>query len=60
MEEKHLLQTEEIDENDWQQTPVSVRNLVLKLLELLGNKLKILETLVWQAFDRFSTMIAET
>jgi len=27
---------------------------------LLGNKLKILETLTWQAFERFFVMIAET
>ena len=33
MEEKHLLETGEIDENDWEQTPVSVRNLVVKLLD---------------------------
>jgi hypothetical protein len=33
MEEKHRLETAEIDENDWEQTPVSVRNLVLKLFD---------------------------
>jgi len=32
MEEKHLLETGEIDENDWDKTPVSVKNLVLKLV----------------------------
>jgi hypothetical protein len=33
MEEKQLLETAEIDENDWEQTPVSVRNLVVKLFD---------------------------
>ena len=33
MGKKHLLETGEIDENDWEQTPVSVRNLVVKLLD---------------------------
>jgi hypothetical protein len=32
MEEKQLLAIAEIDEKDWEQTPVSVRNLVVKLV----------------------------
>jgi len=46
MEEKHLLETPEINENDWEQTPVSVRNLVLKLvgqIEQLKKHLKELQ-----------------
>jgi len=33
MGKKHLLETGEIDENDWEQTPVTVSNLVVKLLD---------------------------
>ena len=36
MEEKYLLETGEIDENDWDKTPVSVKNLVLKLVVSQG------------------------
>ena len=46
MEEKHLLETGEIDENDWDKTPVSVKNLVLKLvgeIEKLKKNLKELQ-----------------
>jgi transposase len=46
MEEKHLLETGEIDENDWDKTPVSVKNLVLKLvgeIEKLKKQLKELQ-----------------
>jgi hypothetical protein len=39
---------------------VSERRLVSSPIELLGNKLKILETLTWQAFERLSIVIAET
>jgi len=37
MEEKHLVEIAEIDENDWEKTPVSVKNLVLKLVEEIEN-----------------------
>ena len=46
MEEKHLLETGEIDENDCDKTPVSVKNLVLKLvgeIEKLKKHLKELQ-----------------
>jgi hypothetical protein len=46
MEEKHLVETVEIDENDWDKTPVSVKNLVLKLfgeIEKLKKHLKELQ-----------------
>ena len=45
MEEKHLLETGEIDENDWEQTPVSVRNLVVKLLDKIEQLEKHLKEL---------------
>ena len=45
MEEKHLLETGEIDENDWEQTPVSVRNLVLKLFDKIEQLEKHLKEL---------------
>ncbi|MGL5035052.1 MAG: DUF6444 domain-containing protein, partial [Microcystaceae cyanobacterium] len=46
MKEKQLLETTEIDENDWEKNPVSVRNLVLKLvgeIEQLKKHLKELQ-----------------
>jgi len=45
MEEKHLLETAEIDENDWEQTPVSVRNLVVKLFDKIEQLEKHLKEL---------------
>jgi transposase len=45
MEEKQLLETAEIDENDWEQTPVSVRNLVVKLFDKIEQLEKHLKEL---------------
>jgi len=45
MEEKHLVEIVEIDENDWEKTPVSVKNLVLKLVEEIEKLKKNLKEL---------------
>ena len=45
MEEKHLVEIAEIDENDWEKTPVSVKNLVLKLVEEIEKLKKHLKEL---------------
>ena len=45
MEEKHLVEIAEIDENDWEKTPVSVKNLVLKLVEEIEKLKKNLKEL---------------
>jgi hypothetical protein len=45
MEEKQLLAIAEIDEKDWEQTPVSVRNLVVKLVEKIEQLEKHLKEL---------------
>ncbi len=45
MEEKQLLETGEIDENDWEKTPVSVRNLVVKLFDKIEQLEKHLKEL---------------
>ena len=48
MGKKHLLETGEIDENDWEQTPVSVRNLVVKLLDKIERLEKALVSSSWR------------
>ena len=62
MDEKHLLETAGIDQDDWEKTPVSVRKLVVQLglkIDQLEQHLKELQVENQQLNEKVNSLLTE-